>query len=148
MSGCFEFLFEKIDTSGAAGMMFARMLGIFAQFERELIQERTIVGVESAVNKGHFGGKPAFGYSKEYQIDGVGKKWVINEEEAIIVKEIFNLCLKGKTYTQIAKIISEEFPNITYTRKNTKTNELEGFISRADKEMYEEKIRLKATREE
>ena len=25
----------------------------------------------------------------------------------------------------IAKIISEEFPNITYTRKNTKTNELE-----------------------
>ena len=60
-----EFLFEKIDTSGAAGMMFARMLGIFAQFERELIQERTLVGVESAVNKGHFGGKPAFGYEKE-----------------------------------------------------------------------------------
>lgn len=58
-------MFEKIDTSGAAGMMFARMLGIFAQFERELIQERTLVGVESAVSKGHFGGKPAFGYEKE-----------------------------------------------------------------------------------
>lgn len=35
-----ELLCEKIDTSGATGMMFARILGIFAQFERELIQER------------------------------------------------------------------------------------------------------------
>ena len=120
-----EFLFEKIDTSGAAGMMFARMLGIFAQFERELIQERTLVGVESVVSKGHFGGKPAFGYEKEVINGEKGKKWVINEEEAIIVREMFNLCLKGYTYTQIAKEITEKFPGITYTRKNPKTNEME-----------------------
>ena len=120
-----EFLFEKIDTSGAAGMMFARMLGIFAQFERELIQERTLVGVESAVNKGHFGGKPAFGYEKEFVNGEKRKKWVINEEEAVIVREIFNLCLKGKTYTQIAKAITEKFPGLTYTRKNPKTKEIE-----------------------
>ena len=60
-----EFLCEKIDTSGAAGMMFARILGIFAQFERELIKERTLVGVESAVNKGHFGGRPPLGYKNK-----------------------------------------------------------------------------------
>ena len=120
-----EFLFEKIDTSGAAGMMFARMLGIFAQFERELIQERTLVGVESAVNKGHFGGSPAFGYKKEIVNGEKGKKWVINEEEAIIVREMFNLCLKGHTYTQIAKEITEKFPGLTYTRKNPKTKKIE-----------------------
>lgn len=118
-----EFLYEKIDTSGAAGMMFARMLGIFAQFERELIQERTLVGVESAVNKGHFGGKPPLGYKKEVINGEKTKKWVINEEEAVIVREIFDLCLKGKTYTQIAKIITEKYPDMTYTRRNLKTNE-------------------------
>ena len=52
-----ELLVEKIDTTGAAGMMFARILGIFAQFERELIKERTLIGTESAAKKGHFGGR-------------------------------------------------------------------------------------------
>ena len=32
-----EFLQDNIDTTGAAGMMFARILEVFAQFERELI---------------------------------------------------------------------------------------------------------------
>lgn len=69
-----EFLCEKIDTNGAAGMMFARILGIFAQFERELIKERTLVGVESAVNKGHFGGKPPLGYKTKLDEDGKNLK--------------------------------------------------------------------------
>ena len=74
-----EFLCEKIDTNGAAGMMFTRILGIFAQFERELIKERTLVGVESAVNKGHFGGKPPLGYKTKLDDDGKKlKKWIIN----------------------------------------------------------------------
>lgn len=120
-----EFLYEKIDTSGAAGMMFARMLGIFAQFERELIQERTQVGVDSAVNKGNFGGKPAFGYIKEVINGEKTKRWAINEEEAEIVRKIFELCLQGMTYTQIAKYITENFPPITYTKKNHKTNQVE-----------------------
>ncbi len=120
-----EFLYEKIDTSSATGMMFIRMIGIFAQYEREQIQERTQIGVDSAVNKGHFGGKPAFGYEKEIINGEKGKKWVINEKEAVIVREIFNLCLKGHTYTQIAKEITEKFPGLTYTRKNPKTKEIE-----------------------
>ena len=120
-----EFLQDNIDTTGAAGMMFARILEVFAQFERELIQERTLIGVDSAVSKGHFGGKPAFGYEKETINGEKGKKWVINEEEAIIVREIFNLCLKGYTYTKIAKEITEKFPGLTYTRKNPKTKEIE-----------------------
>lgn len=115
-----EFLFEKIDTTGAAGMMFARILGIFAQFERELIKERTLIGVESAVNKGHFGGRPPLGYKK----DKDSKKWVIDKNEAKIVKEIFDLCLKGKTYFQISSIMKEKYPNIlAFYRTDKKTNE-------------------------
>ena len=52
-----EFLEGNIDMTGASGKLFARILEVFAQFERELIVERTLVGVESAANKGNFGGK-------------------------------------------------------------------------------------------
>lgn len=120
-----EFLCEKIDTNGAAGMMFARILGIFAQFERELIKERTLVGVESAVNKGHFGGKPPLGYKTK--LDDEGKKlkeWIINEDEAKMVREIFELCASGKTYFQISNILKEKYPKvISSIRKDKETNE-------------------------
>lgn len=119
-----ELLCEKIDTSGAGGMMFARMLGIFAQFERELIRERTLIGVESAVNKGHFAGKPPLGYMNEIINGNKAKSWVINKDEAKIVIEIFNLCLKGKTYAQISNIMNEKYPNlISCYRIDKKTNE-------------------------
>lgn len=121
-----EFLCEKIDTSGATGMMFARILGIFAQFERELIKERTLVGVESAVNKGHFGGRPPLGY--KHKLDESGKKklkeWEIDEEEAKIIREIFDLCSNGKTYFQISKILKEKYPKIiSQKRIDKKTND-------------------------
>ena len=121
-----ELLCEKIDTSGAAGMMFARILGIFAQFERELIKERTLVGVESAVNKGHFGGRPPLGY--KHKLDESGKQklkeWEIDEEEAKIIREIFDLCSNGKTYFQISKILKEKYPKvISQKRTDKKTNE-------------------------
>ena len=115
-----ELLCEKINTSEASGMMFARMLGIFAQFERELIVERTLIGVESAVNKGNFGGKPPLGYKKEI-IDGKStKKWVIDETGAKIVREIFDLCLNGKTYFQISNILKKKYPKLISIKKTYK----------------------------
>ncbi len=127
-----ELLCEKIDTSGAAGMMFARILGIFAQFERELIQERTLVGVESAVNKGHIGGKPPLGY--KHKLDGSGKhklkEWEIDKDEAEIVKEIFELCASGKTYFQISKILKEKYPNVISSIKRNKETGEEKIIYR------------------
>lgn len=117
-----EFLCENIDTTGAAGMMFARILGIFAQFERELIQERTLVGVESAVNKGHFGGKPPLGYKHKLDVSGKHKlkEWEIDKDEAKIVKEIFDLCASGKTYFQISKLLREKYPNVISSIKEDK----------------------------
>lgn len=120
-----QFIEGNIDTTGAAGMLFARILEVFAQFERELIKERTLVGVESAVNKGHFGGKPPLGYKTK--LDDEGKKlkeWIINVDEAKIVREIFELCASGKTYFQISNILKEKYPKvISSIRKDKKTNE-------------------------
>lgn len=118
---------EKIDTNGATGMLFARILAIFAQFEREIIRERTLMGVESAANKGHFGGKPPFGYRSEHITNENGektKKWVINEEEAVIIKEIFDMCISGKTYFQISTILKEKYPKVfACYRVNKETKE-------------------------
>lgn len=117
-----ECLVDNIDTSGANGMMFVRILGIFAQFERELIKERTLIGVESAVNQGHFGGKPPLGYMQEVVNGKKTKKWIINNDEAKIVKEIFELCLNGKTYATIANIMNEKYPKVVSGYKIDKSN--------------------------
>ena len=42
----FNSLTESIDTSSATGRMFLKIIGIFAEFERENIVERTKVGFE------------------------------------------------------------------------------------------------------
>lgn len=112
-----EFLEGNIDMTGASGKLFARILEVFAQFERELIVERTLIGVESAANKGNFGGKPPLGYKKEI-IDGKStKKWVIDEDGAKIVREIFDLCLNGKTYFQISTVLKEKYPKVISSKK-------------------------------
>lgn len=109
-----DLLYEQIDTTGATGMLFARILALFAQFEREMIQERTLLGIEGAVNKGHFCGKPPLGYRHKLGSNGEErlKGWEICEEEAKIVREIYDLCASGKTYFQIATILKKKYSQV------------------------------------
>lgn len=55
--GKFRSLTESIDTSGPAGRMMMHMLGSFAEFEREMIRERTCAGLREARAKGRFPGR-------------------------------------------------------------------------------------------
>jgi len=48
----FRSLTEALDTSTPAGRMLFHMVGAFAEFERELIRERTRAGMEAAVKRG------------------------------------------------------------------------------------------------
>lgn len=55
----FRSLTEAIDTTTPAGRMMMQMVGVFAEFEREMIRERTRAGLERARKKGrHPGRKP------------------------------------------------------------------------------------------
>lgn len=126
-----EFLEGNIDMTGASGKLFARILEVFAQFERELIVERTLVGVESAANKGNFGGKPPLGYKKEIIDEKSTKKWIIDEEGAKIVREIFDLCLNGKTYFQISNILKEKYPKVISKKKKDEVTGEEKIVYRA-----------------
>ena len=53
----FRSLTEAIDTSGPAGRMLMQMLGSFAEFEREMIHERTRAGLREARAKGRVPGR-------------------------------------------------------------------------------------------
>lgn len=55
----FVSLSEKIDTSTATGKMYFQIIGVFAEFERNLLRERIKEGFEAAKKRGvKFGRKP------------------------------------------------------------------------------------------
>lgn len=54
----FASLTESIETKSAAGKMLFSILGSFAEFERELIRERTRTGLENAKRHGKTLGRP------------------------------------------------------------------------------------------
>lgn len=49
---------EKFDFSSAAGKMISQFLCVLSEFERETISERVREGVQSARERGRFGGRP------------------------------------------------------------------------------------------
>jgi DNA invertase Pin-like site-specific DNA recombinase len=51
-------LTEAIDTSTPGGRLIFHVFGALAQFERELIRERTMAGLQAARAKGRIGGRP------------------------------------------------------------------------------------------
>lgn len=53
----FKSLTESIDTTTPAGRMMMQMVGSFAEFEREMIRERTKLGLEVARQEGRIGGR-------------------------------------------------------------------------------------------
>lgn len=54
----FQSLSESIDTTSPGGRFYFHMLGALAEFERELIGERTRAGMESARRRGKHIGRP------------------------------------------------------------------------------------------
>ncbi len=57
---------DPIDTTTAQGRLIFNIFGSLAEFERELIKERTIAGLEAARARGKKGGRPS-GLSKSAQ---------------------------------------------------------------------------------
>ena len=101
--GCaFNSLMESIDTHTPSGRMFIKIIGIFAEFERENIIERVTVALEKKVKEGYtlsgYGIVP-YGYKRE-----IGNREItVNEEESKIVKEMFHMYLnQHKSFNAIA----------------------------------------------
>ena len=100
----FSSMTENFDTSTPFGKAMVGLLAVFAQLEREQIRERTMVGKDSRAKAGlwHGSGQIPTGYD---YIDG---KLVINEYEAMQVREAADLFLKLTSLRGVAKILNEK----------------------------------------
>ncbi|MBC6445245.1 MAG: recombinase family protein [Alphaproteobacteria bacterium GM202ARS2] len=49
---------ESVDTSTATGVLMFQLFGLLAEFERNLIRERSLAGMEAARARGRKGGRP------------------------------------------------------------------------------------------
>lgn len=88
---------EPVDTTSAMGEAFFLMIGLFAQLERKMTKERMQFIMEDKVSKGLLVGKMPFGYkwNKEKKIIE------LDEEKAEIVKQVFELRIKKKSWKYI-----------------------------------------------
>ncbi|MFC7783307.1 recombinase family protein [Rossellomorea sp. GCM10028870] len=90
---------EVYDTTTAMGRMFITIVAALAQWERENTGERIRMGMEQKAREGNWViNRSPYGYD----LDKENKTLTINEVEALIVKDIFNYYLKGKSTIKIA----------------------------------------------
>ncbi len=101
----FASITQPIDTSTSTGKLMLHILSSFAEFERQLISERTKDKLSAARKRGQWtGGWAALGYD----LDRENKKLTINKTEAKLIKEIFNLYLEGNSLLKVAQILNDK----------------------------------------
>lgn len=90
---------ESFDTSTVYGKAMLGILSVFAQMEREVITERTMLGRSGRAEKGFFhgGGTDPIGY------DYVDGQLVVNEEEAAQVRQVYELYAAGVSVSEITR---------------------------------------------
>ena len=92
-------LTERIDTTTAAGRMVFRMLAVLAEFERDLISERTTTALRHKQHQGEkTGGHVPFGY----QLEDDGRHLVEDMDEQVIIRTIHEMRKGGSSYRAIA----------------------------------------------
>ena len=100
----FTSITENFDTSTPTGKAFLGILAVFAQFEREQIRERTMIGKDSRAKEGkwHGGSTEPIGY------DYVDGELVVNEYEAMQINEIADLFIQRTPVRTIANMMTEK----------------------------------------
>ena len=91
---------QQFNTTASLGRLTLNILLSFAQFECEMIAERTRDKMSAARRKGKWvGGIPVLGYD----VDPRGGRLVINPDEAKQVRAIFNLYLEHRSLIPVVR---------------------------------------------
>jgi len=106
---------QQFNTTTSMGRLTLNILLSFAQFEREIISERTRDKIAAARRKGKWsGGKPMLGYD----VDPRGGRLLVNEDEAARVRQIFELYLDHQALIATVKELdSRGWTNKRWTTK-------------------------------
>ncbi|MGB2754942.1 MAG: recombinase family protein [Phycisphaerae bacterium] len=91
-------LSEQIDTTSAAGKMVFKMLAVLAEFERDLVAERTSAALQHKRAIGERVGGIPFGFD----LEPGGVRLRENPDEQAAVRRIVTLRREGHTYRSIA----------------------------------------------
>jgi len=88
------FVHQSLGTSPAEQMLL-QMQGVFAEYERALIHERTRRGQLFAARQGRVNwGNPPYGYTYLRKTPTTPQHLVINEAEAEIVRQVYRWCVE------------------------------------------------------
>jgi DNA invertase Pin-like site-specific DNA recombinase len=96
----FKSLKENIDTSTAGGRLIFHIFGALAEFERELIRERTNAGLQSARARGRFGGRPVIMTRKQ-----ILKAVELMDAQTVAVNDIAHMF--GVSRATLYRVVSE-----------------------------------------
>ena len=101
----FRSLQESIDTTTSGGRLIFHIFGALAEFERNLIRERTIAGLEAARARGRLGGRPKKLDAKKTEL-----AYQLYDEKKYAVKEICHMLgiSKPTLYAYLARRNQEE----------------------------------------
>lgn len=106
----FKSITEDFDNSTPAGRMQFQMMGIIGEFERGCIAENVKMGMIAKAKAGSWNGGIVLGYdSKQIGNSNVKrpeKRLIVNEQEARVVREIFQLYASGQGYKAIVSTIN------------------------------------------
>lgn len=95
---------RHFDTNTSSGKLMMNILCSFAEFERSITIERQLDKIRIAKEKGYWlGGKTPLGYKTR------NKKLIINNNEAEIVRFIFNYVADGGSITQLAPLLVNRY---------------------------------------
>ena len=106
----FKSISDGIDTSTPMGSVMVKLMGIFAQMERDGIIEQTRTGAEKRAKEGKiYGSGLIFGYDRVPDESAKNKttRLEINEKEAEVVKIIFSMYLGGYGYKAITNSLNK-----------------------------------------
>ena len=93
---------QNFSTADAIGRLTLNLLMSFAEFEREMIAERTRDKIAAARRRGQWtGGVLPLGYDK------VDKKLVVVEAEAHLVRQVFDLYLAHRSVVVVARRLND-----------------------------------------
>lgn len=94
---------DSIDTRSASGRLVLNVLMTVAQWEREIIGERTHETLQSKIARGERCGKVRFGFD----LAADGKQLVPNQAQQAVIAMMREWRAQGKTYRDLVRMLSE-----------------------------------------
>ncbi len=100
----FVSLQDSINTSTPQGRLFFHIGAAFAEFEREIIRERTLAGLASARARGRIGGRPK-GLSKEANKTALAARHLYEAKRFSVQEICHQLTISKPTFYRYIKVV-------------------------------------------